>query len=122
MDDARVRAFEEYLWTGDPATYRDRIDGECLMIVPQAPYLLRGDEAVAAMSVTPRWSGVDLDDLRIARPEEGMIVVAYHARAAREGGDGYEAWCTSTYRRLGHDDWRVVQHQQTPPLVVPAEA
>ena len=45
-------------------------------------------------------------------------MIAYHAKATREA-ETYEAHCTSTYRRLEHEVWRVVQHQQTPPLVAP---
>jgi hypothetical protein len=33
----------------------------------------------------------------------------------------YEAHCTSTYRRLSHEEWRVVQHQQTPRLAIPSQ-
>ena len=39
------------------------------------------------------------------------------AQATREGGGDYVAWCTSTYRRLEHEVWKVVQHQQTVPPV-----
>jgi hypothetical protein len=48
----------------------------------------------------------------VSRPEEGLIVIAYEARASR-GDEHYRAFCTSTYRRRGHEDWEVVQHQQT---------
>ena len=41
--------------------------------------------------------------------------VAYHIAVSRDE-EHYEAHCTSTYRRRAHDDWQVVQHQQTPPL------
>jgi hypothetical protein len=54
---------------------------------------------------------VELADLRISRPEEGLIVLAYDARASRDG-QAYRAYCTSTYRRIAHGDWQVVQHQQ----------
>jgi hypothetical protein len=30
--------------------------------------------------------------------------------------------CISTLRMRGHDDWLVVQHQQTPPLTASVEA
>lgn len=116
MDDDRVWAFEESLWTADAEHYRESIDEACLMVLPTPPFVLSGEEAVAAVSATPRWSEVALSEQRVARPEEGMIVVAYHVRASR-GDERYEAHCTSTYRRRGHEDWQVVQHQQTPPLV-----
>ena len=114
MDDARVWSFEESLWTGDAEHYRASIDAECLMALPQPPFVLRGEQAISAVSDTPRWTKVALSERRVARPQEGMIVVAYRATAEREGSDGYDAYCTSTYRRLSHEEWRVVQHQQTP--------
>ncbi|MEH3105649.1 MAG: DUF4440 domain-containing protein [Sphingomonas phyllosphaerae] len=120
MEDDRVWAFEESLWTGDAQHYRESIDDSCLMVVPMPPYVLEGEAAVKAVSDTPRWDTVALSDRRIVRPQEGLIVVGYTAHAQRggEGGEeGYVAHCTSTYRRLAHDEWRVVQHQQTPPLV-----
>ena len=117
MHDDRVWTFEESLWTADAEHYRGSIDAECLMVLPTPPYVVSGDEAVAAVASTPRWSQVDFSDQRIARPEEGLIVVAYRAKASREG-ESYEAFSTSTYRRLAHDDWKVVQHQQLPPITL----
>lgn len=116
MDDARVWEFEESLWTGDADHYRQSIDDECRMVLPAEPFVFDGPAAIEAVSDTPRWNEVVLSDQTIARPQEGLIVVAYKAEAKKEGSASYVAWCTSTYRRLGHDDWKVVQHQQTPPL------
>lgn len=116
MDDDRVWTFEESLWTGDADHYRESIDDECLMVLPAPPFVMSGTQAIEAVAATPRWSSVELTGKQIARPEEGLIVVAYHARASKDDGEGYEAHCTSTYRRLAHDEWRVVQHQQTPPI------
>jgi hypothetical protein len=115
MDDERVWAFEESLWTADALHYQQSIDPECLMVLPTPPFVLGGPEAIEAVTHTPRWSEVALTDRRVARPQEGMIVVAYHAQASRDG-ETYQSHCTSTYRRLEHEEWRVVQHQQTPPL------
>lgn len=121
MEDERVWAFEESLWTADPEHYRASIDDHCLMVVPAPPFVLSGRQAIDAVSHTPRWTEVRLSERQVARPQEGLIVVAYKAEARRDG-QTYQAHCTSTYRRLGHEDWRVVQHQQTPPLVTPARA
>jgi len=117
MDDDRVWSFEESLWTGDAEHYRACIDDECLMVLPAPPFVMTGQQAIEAVANTPRWSKVVLSQRQIMRPQEGLIVVAYHARAEREGTQPYEAHCTSTYRRLSHEEWRVVQHQQTPPLI-----
>lgn len=115
MDDARIWEFEASLWTADAAHYREAIDEAALMVVPTVPYVLRGEEAIRAVSGTPRWTRVDFENRRVSRPQEGLIVIAYTAHAEKDGGEAYSAHCTSTYRRLGHDDWRVVQHQQTAP-------
>ena len=116
MDDERVWQFEHSLWVGDAEHYRALIDDECLMVLPAAPFVMSGQQAVDAVAGTPRWSKAELSDRQVSRPQEGLIVVAYKANAERDGMSPYEAHCTSTYRRLGHDEWRVVQHQQTPPL------
>ena len=122
MEDDRVWSFEKSLWTGDADHYRQLIDKECVMVVPTPPFVLQGDAAIEAVAATPRWDEIEISDGRIVRPQEGLIVVAYTANARKEGGSGYEAHCTSTYRRLGHDEWRVIQHQQTPPLRSKIEA
>ncbi len=115
MEDQRVWAFEESLWTADATRYRESIDDACLMVLPKPPYVMSGSQAIEAVSATPRWSAVELTERQVTRPQEGMIVVAYRAMARKADGEAYEAHCTSTYRRLSHEDWRVVQHQQTPP-------
>jgi ketosteroid isomerase-like protein len=117
MNDERVWNFEKSLWTGDADHYRELIDDECLMVLPEPPYVMTGQQAIEAVADTPRWSRVELSDQRIARPQEGLIVIAYEAEAYRDGQKAYKARCTSTYRRLDHEQWRVIQHQQTPPLV-----
>lgn len=124
MDDQRVWAFEESLWTADAAHYRESIDDQCLMVLPKPPFVMSGPQAIEAVSSTPRWSKVALSERRVARPQEGLIVVAYKAHASLDEGERgvetYEAHCTSTYRRIAHEEWRVVQHQQTPALLAPA--
>jgi hypothetical protein len=114
MNDERVWSFEESLWTADADHYRESIDDECLMALPHPPFVMSGEDAIQAVIDTPRWSSVKLTDQRVARPQEGLIVVAYTVEAEREGTEPYSAHCTSTYRRLSHEEWRVVQHQQTP--------
>ena len=115
MDDDRVWSFEESLWTADAEHYRESIDGECLMVLPTPPFVMSGAQAIDAVASTPRWSSVELTERQVARPQEGLIVVAYRARAEKDGEE-YEAHCTSTYRWLAHEVWKVVQHQQTPQL------
>lgn len=117
MEDARLWEFEQQLWTGDADLYRERVDRHCVMVVPAKPFLLSGSEAIEAVSNTPRWTEVEFSDQKVARPEEGLITIAYRAVAQR-GDQTYEAYCTSTIRREAHDDWKVVQHSQMVPLAL----
>ena len=117
MEDERVWSFEESLWTASPEHYHEAIDDECLMALPAKPYIFKGEAAKDAVSNTPRWSKVELTERQVMRPQEGLIVIAYSAHAEREGVQPYLAYCTSTYRRLSHEVWKVVQHSQVPPLM-----
>lgn len=118
MDDNRVWNFEHSLWVASPEEYRAKVDDECQMVLPHPPFVLSGQEAIQAVIDTPRWDEVNLTERRVSRVQEGLIVVAYQAEAKGAGAEPYKAYCTSTYRRIEHDHWTVVQHQQTPPLVV----
>lgn len=62
MDDERIWAFEESLWTADAQHYRESIDPECLMVLPAPPYVMSGEQSIQAVSDTPRWSKVVLSD------------------------------------------------------------
>lgn len=116
MDDDRVWAFEESLWVGEGDVYRKGVDPDARMALPAPPFIFSGEQAIEAVEATPRWSKVSFEDCTIARPQYGLIVVAYTAHAEREGRDEYIAHCTSTYRLTEEHDWQVVQHQQTPKL------
>lgn len=117
MEDQRIWEFERSLWLGDADRYHELIDEACVMVVPAEPFVLSGGEAASAMADTPRWDDVAFDEQTVERPQEGLIVIGYRARATRGDGNAYEAYCSSTLRRLAHEEWRVVQHQQTPPPI-----
>ena len=116
MDDDRIWHFEEKLWLGDAETYGALIDDECVMALPTKPFVFTADAAIAAVAETPRWSTVAFTERKVQRPEDGLIVIAYRAEANREG-ESYTAYCTTSMRRRGHDDWVVVQHAQMIPPV-----
>ena len=120
MDDARVWAFEDSLWRADEAHYRESIAPDYLLVVPMPPYVLVGEQAVEALAKTPDWQSVTFSGQHVSRPHEGLIVIAYHVEAEGGGEQPYSADCSSVYRRMGHEDWKVVQHQQTPRLVAAA--
>lgn len=114
MNDDEVWDYEQSLWTADEAHYRESIDPACLMVVPAPPYVVDGEAAVAAVSKTPRWTKADFSEQRIARPADGVVVIAYRVMAEKPGAEAYDARCTSTYRQGEAGKWTVVQHQQAP--------
>lgn len=115
MDDSRVWQFEISLWLGSAEDYRQEVDPACVMVLPDDPFVMSGSQAIEAVQGTPRWTEATLTRKIVARPHEGMIVLAYHVEVAREH-DSYAAYCSSTYHRLSHENWKVVQHQQAPSL------
>ena len=90
------------------------------MVLPAAPFILSGAEVVEAVSHTPRWSSVQFSEQRSAQPRDDVIVIAYRARAERDAGAAYEAYCTTTWYRASSEARRVVQHQQLPPITAGA--
>jgi len=119
MDDQRVWAFEESLWTGDADNYHEKIHTDCVMALPAPPFVFDGEASIAAVRATPRWSKAEFSNGRISRPQHGLIAIAYGVHAEREGVEPYEAHCTSTYLLdEDADRWHVVQHAQVPRLAM----
>ena len=58
------------------------------MVLPAPPFVFTGRDAIRAVQDTPRWTSVELTERQVMRPEEGLIVIAYHASAQREGQAG----------------------------------
>ncbi len=106
MDGSRIWAFEESLWTASPEHYRDSIDDECLMVLPALPFVFTGAQSVEAVSQTPRWDRVELSERQVARPQEGLIVIAYKAEAVAillgedDSGEVWKARCQSMEDRF----------------------
>jgi hypothetical protein len=113
MNDERIWDFEQELWTGPADAYDRKVSDDVVMALPHQPWLFDGRQARAAVKETPRWDEAEFLDKRVERPDEGLICIAYRVKAAK-GDHKYHALCTSTLRRLSHEDWAVVQHQQTP--------
>mgnify|MGYP001627409423 CR=1 FL=1 len=112
MDDARLWGSEKSLWTTDHKGYQAVISDEALMVLPGHPGVLSGQAAVEAVSATPRWTEVTFTAQHASRPQEGLIVIAYAVEATKDH-ECYSARCTTTYLRLSHEEWRVIQHQQS---------
>lgn len=117
MDDERIWDMEERLWRGGADVYETLIDDDCVMALPAEPFIYSRNAAISAVEGTPRWEDVAFADTAVARPQDGLIAIAYRADA-RRGGERYEAYCTTVMRRIAHDEWRVVSHSQTVPPAV----
>ena len=119
MEDERVWHHERQLWTGSVEDFARAIDETSLMVIPAPPFVLAGDEIVQALAKGTRFSKLGIAHGRITRPQEGLILVAYKAAADGHGEPQYLALCTTSWRRIAHDDWLIVQHQQTPTAAGP---
>ncbi|RST31754.1 DUF4440 domain-containing protein [Sphingomonas ginkgonis] len=117
MEDARIWSMEEKLWRGGADVYDELVDENVVMALPAEPHVFSRERAKEAVKSTPHWDEVRFSDQRVERPEEGLIVIGYRVEASG-GGQSYEAFCTSTIRRLGHEDWKVIQHSQLVPLTM----
>ena len=113
MNDERLWNFERSLWTEGPGVYDEKVAEDCVMALPSQPFVFDRSAAVAALKDTPSWDKVEFRNRRVERHQEGLIAIAYRARASR-GDEEYHALCTSTHLRLGHENWVCIQHQQTP--------
>ena len=82
VDDNSIWEFERSLWTGSAEHYRDSIADDCLMVIPKPPYVMSGVKAIEAVSDTPRWSKLDLDEQRIERKGWGR----YYRHSLQGGG------------------------------------
>ncbi|ACP25783.1 hypothetical protein NGR_c20200 [Sinorhizobium fredii NGR234] len=112
MDDREAWDRERRLWLEGAGVYQQLLDDECLMAF--APVgILSGAEIIRALDGAPRWLDVEMTEQRSARPNDSVLVLAYRADARRDPDVSYAAYCTSTYARTG-EDWRLIQHQQTP--------
>jgi trehalose-6-phosphate synthase len=120
MEDERIWQYEKELWTGGDQVYSERVSDDCVMALPAEPYVFAGEQATKAVQDTPKWDEVEFLDTQVSRPQESLIVIAYRVQAKR-ADKSYHAVCTSTLRRLAHEEWDVVQHQQTPLGVIVAD-
>lgn len=112
MDDARLWGSETSLWTAEPDHYREIIADDALMVLPGHANVLVGSDAIHAVSATPRWTTVKFSDQQVSRPQEALIVIAYAVEAHLDN-EVYRARCSTTYLRRAHEDWHVIQHQQS---------
>ena len=107
-------ALEEGFWraAGDGEFYRRHVADDGLFVLPAGAGVMPKEVVIAAVSVAPPWSGVEIDNAQLVQLTADSAALVYHARGAR-GADQYVALISSVYvRRDG--EWLLALHQQTP--------
>ncbi|HSJ13040.1 MAG TPA: nuclear transport factor 2 family protein [Longimicrobiales bacterium] len=110
---AALLEIERPFWTGGADYYRENLAPEFLMLFPGAGFLDRAG-AIRGVEGGRRWTGIEISDARLVSLGPASVVLAYSARAEREGDAGpYRALVSSVYLRHG-GAWRLAFHQQSP--------
>lgn len=113
-DEQELWALEERFWTGGEEFYRDRLAADCVMLFPAPVGRLSGEQILASLAGTPRWSRVTIRNRRVLRPAERFVLLVYEAAGEREDPPSpYRTLAASGYV-LHHGKWRLAFHQQTP--------
>lgn len=103
---------EEDFWLKGLEIFESHLGKECLMAFSKPIGIINKEEVMKGMRGAPRWSSLTMNNRRVAEINPNLIVIGYEARAKR-GETEYRAICSSTYIFI-NDDWRLIQHQQTP--------
>ena len=109
---------EESGWTalasGEAAAqefYDAVLDGDALMLFPGGATLSSRDEILRSMSGPP-WAWFRIQEPRTLALGNDAGLIAYRARAQREGAEVYSVLASSVYVRRGAA-WKLVFHQHT---------
>ena len=111
--DLERRGWRALATSGEAAAafYGEVLATDALFLLPGGMVIDDRAQVVEAMTGPP-WSSFELADERVVPLGAGSAVVAYRARARREGND-YEALFASTYVQE-RGAWKLAVHQQTP--------
>jgi hypothetical protein len=106
---------ERGFWLHDAAYYTTFLAPDCIMVFPQPPGVLVGNEIVAALEQAPRWKTIEMTNRTLVALDADVAMLTYRAIAQRDGNtlNGYGALCSSIYTRK-NSQWLLVHHQQTP--------
>jgi hypothetical protein len=114
LSDAAVWDLEARFWSGDDAFYDAWLAAGALMVFPDPTGILDRAAIVASIRGGPRWTQVHMTERRVARPNAGVVLVAYRFEARMDDGDdAYRGWASSSYARSA-GAWSLAFHQQTP--------
>lgn len=91
--------------------YDTVLDSEVVMLFPGGTMLSSRDEILRSMAGPP-WAWFRIEEARTLALGDDAGLIAYRAKAQREGGEVYSALISSVYVRRG-SEWKMVFHQQT---------
>jgi hypothetical protein len=113
LSDVALWEMERGFWLNDAAYYTTFLAPDCIMVFPEPPGVLVGDEIVAALDHAPRWKAIEMGNRSLVSLDAHVTVLIYPAIAQRDRDPPYGALCSSIYTRTNLQ-WLLVHHQQTP--------
>jgi hypothetical protein len=114
VDEDQLLDVERGFWTDGAQFARARVTHDCLMVFPEPVGVLDREAALTGLEGAPRWTEVELSDVRVTYPAQDVASVVYAAAARRPGqGRPYRALASSVYVRQD-GVWLLALHQQTP--------
>lgn len=109
------RELEHCFWViggGEPEFWREHFADDGLVLLPHG--ILDKAQTVAAMEQARPWASVEMENLQRRTLSDDHVLLAYTARAVREGEVAeYRAAISSLYVRRD-DQWQLFCHQQSP--------
>lgn len=112
FSDDDIWNLEKRFWLDGELAYREHMARSAVMLFPEPAGILVGEAILSSLADAPRWSSIELDERRLIRAGDAMLVIAYRAEAKRDT-DSYHALCSSSYAMID-GVWKIVHHQQTP--------
>lgn len=113
-EESEIVEREKRFWTGSFDHYERWLADDALMVFPAPVGILARDAILSGISDAPRWRDIQMSHITVRRISGQAIVLAYFARARRDGDDAeYEAWVGSVYVAES-SGWVLAFHQQTP--------
>ena len=103
---------ERRLWLEGIEAYKAHLHEAAVFVFPQIGALTYAD-ILSALENAPRWEHADFSRMQFSQPSDEVVCLAYRAVGTRAEGEPYTCFCSSTYVKAG-EDWRIIQHQQTP--------
>ena len=111
MNDDQLWEIERGFWVHGREHYRRFWSKDAVAGFPRPAGIMTGADFVDSLPDEGGYEEVSMSEKVLARPHEGVAVLAYRAHGRSRDRD-YRCICTSTY--LDHEGWRMIQHSQVP--------